>query len=136
MDFYTTQICAVKKPRTQAGHLHIGEVVRRTVEAKGLQKKWIASQIGTTDTNFSAMLTRYSLSTDQLERLGKVLNVNFFTIIAEEIQKLNAQHGLIENPSGASIAAEPQAEYNMKEIMDRMNEIENLIRETLAKKDK
>lgn len=135
MDFYTTEICPVKKPRTnQAGQLHVGEIVRRIVESRGLQKKWIASQIGTTDTNFSAMLSRYSLTTDQLERLGKVLGVDFYAIISEEMKRLNAQYGVLEPEPPTT--AEPESQYTIKDIMNRMAELETRFLETLAKQEK
>lgn len=136
MDFYSTEICSVNhKHHTGRKALHIGEIIRREIDAKGLQKKWVAAQFGTTVQNFSNLLTRYSLTTDQLERLGRILEVDFYAIISQELNKINQEYE-VSAPETTTASDGDQDPYSLKILMDKMADLESLVRESLEKQAK
>lgn len=63
---------------TDAGMPHMGELIRKHLEQKGIAGSWLAERLGIHRTSVYKMLRRPSIDTDTLYKISILLNYNFF----------------------------------------------------------
>ena len=67
--------------------VHIGEIIQKEVERQGLSEEFFADKIGTTRSNVYNIYKREHFDTDQLRKIGKVLNKNLLLLVANEMEE-------------------------------------------------
>jgi len=72
------------------GELHIGRKIREEVLRQNLSISEFADLINTARTNIYNIYDRASIDCKLLEKISVALGVNFFTILADDFDKSNA----------------------------------------------
>ena len=67
--------------------LHIGERIRKRMEEQQISIVWLAKHLSCSRTNVYKLLNKYSLDTEILAKISKLLDFDFFSLYSEEIQK-------------------------------------------------
>lgn len=67
--------------------LHIGELIRKRMEEQQISIVWLAKHLSCSRTNVYKLLNKYSLDTEILAKISKLLDFDFFSLYSEEIQK-------------------------------------------------
>lgn len=67
--------------------MHIGHEIREELRRQGRTVVWFAKQISCDRSTAYDIFNKPSMDTQQLARICKVLNCNFFVRIAQELQK-------------------------------------------------
>ena len=65
--------------------IHVGKLVLVKLKERGMKKAEFARRINKSRQNVQDILTRPALDTDLLSQISKVLDYNFFQILAEKI---------------------------------------------------
>lgn len=61
-----------------AERIHIGSLIKQTLDERGQSYSWLARQIYTDVSNVPKILKRKSISTDLLMRISLAMHTNFF----------------------------------------------------------
>ena len=69
--------------------IHIGKIIKTTLDARGQSYSWLARQINTDVSNVPKILKRGSLNTDMLFRISLAMKVDFFAYYSEQYRKKN-----------------------------------------------
>lgn len=101
--------------------IHVGKLVLVKLKERGMKKAEFARRINKSRQNVQDILTRPALDTDLLSQISKVLDYNFFQILAEKIN--------IDQPF--PIAMEEKASYSKPEKGAKLRNKEQF--QTLAK---
>lgn len=67
--------------------LHIGELIRKRMEKQQISIVWLAKHLSCSRTDVYKLLNKYSLDTEILAKISKLLDFDFFSLYSEEIQK-------------------------------------------------
>lgn len=67
--------------------LHIGKLIRKRMEEQQISIVWLAKHLSCSRTNVYKLLNKYSLDTEILAKISKLLDFDFFSLYSEEIQK-------------------------------------------------
>ncbi len=73
-----------------AEEIHIGSIIKRTLDERGQSYSWLARQINTDVSNVPKILKRRSLNTELLLKISLVLHTNFFVYYTDLYNKNNA----------------------------------------------
>ena len=63
--------------------IHIGKIIKATLDARGQSYSWMARQINTDVSNVPKILKRASLNTDLLLRISLAMDTDFFAYYSE-----------------------------------------------------
>ncbi len=64
-------------------NLHIGNIIKQTLDEHGQSYSWLARQINTDVSNVPKILKRQSLNTELLLHISLALHINFFTYYSD-----------------------------------------------------
>ncbi|MCU0418384.1 MAG: hypothetical protein MUC38_01905 [Cyclobacteriaceae bacterium] len=64
--------------------VHIGKEIERVYQQSGMKLSEFARRINTSSRNVYSIFERAEIKTDQLLKIGEVLNYNFFSLYAPE----------------------------------------------------
>jgi transcriptional regulator with XRE-family HTH domain len=111
--------------------IHIGNIIKKYLVEKGINKSELARRINTTPQNVYGIIKRKSIDTDLLQKISIELGFNFFIYFIPEISK------------GTLVLEEESGEYKVKSS-PKKQEVESLKKEveylkeinTLLKKKK
>lgn len=67
--------------------LHIGKLIRKRMEEQQITIVWLAKHLSCSRTNVYKLLNKYSLDTEILAKISKLLDFDFFSLYSEEIRK-------------------------------------------------
>lgn len=67
--------------------IHIGKIIQKEVERLKWSKDFFADQIGTSRSNVYTIFEREHFDTEQLRKIGKVLNKNLLLLVANEMEE-------------------------------------------------
>ncbi len=67
--------------------IKIGEIIRNEMKRQGMGHSQLAEKICTSRTNVYNIIKRDSICTEQLMRINRVLNKNFFALFADELNR-------------------------------------------------
>lgn len=67
--------------------LHIGKLIRKRMEEQQISIVWLAKHLSCSRTNVYKLLNKYSLDTEILAKISKLLDFDFFSLYSEKIQK-------------------------------------------------
>ena len=84
---YTGVTCAFFMEKN--ADIHIGKIIKTTLDARGQSYSWLARQINTDVSNVPKILERGSLNTDMLFRISLAMKVDFFAYYSEQYRKKN-----------------------------------------------
>ena len=71
--------------------MHIGTIIRQTMEQQGHTVSWLARQYGCSRVNVYKIFDKHSIDTQSLLRLSVILNYDFFALYQEELRNRQAQ---------------------------------------------
>ncbi len=60
--------------------IHIGREIERVYQQSGMKLSEFAKRINTSSRNIYSIFARKEIKTDQLQKIGEVLNYNFFSL--------------------------------------------------------
>ncbi|MBQ3656026.1 MAG: helix-turn-helix domain-containing protein [Bacteroidales bacterium] len=66
--------------------IHIGQIIEQEMQKRGCTKVWLAKQLYCHRTNIGNILKRQSIDTEQLLKISKILQVNFFEYYTQEYE--------------------------------------------------
>ncbi|MCR4561538.1 MAG: XRE family transcriptional regulator [Bacteroidales bacterium] len=66
--------------------IHIGQIIEQEMVKRGCTKAWLATQLFCHRTNIGNILKRQSIDTEQLLKISKILQVNFFEYYTQEYE--------------------------------------------------
>lgn len=66
--------------------IHIGQIIEQEMVKRGCTKAWLAKQLFCHRTNIGNILKRQSIDTEQLLKISKILQVNFFEYYKQEYE--------------------------------------------------
>lgn len=67
--------------------LHIGEIIRQKMLEQHVSVVYLARHLSCSRNNVYKLLSKYSLDTEVLMKISKLLNYDFFYLYSEEIRK-------------------------------------------------
>lgn len=79
--------------------VHIGNLIKKRVEEKGMNKSEFARRINTTSQNVHGIFKRKSIDTALLQKISEVLAFDFFqyyTPLLKEVKKLQEENQLLK----------------------------------------
>lgn len=66
--------------------MHIGNILRERLKEDGRSVVWLARELGCHRTNVYNLFEKYSIDTQQLQRISVVMGFNFFDLYCEETE--------------------------------------------------
>lgn len=66
--------------------MHIGHIIEQELQKRGCTKTWLAKQLYCHRTNVGNILKRQSIDTEQLLKISKAMEVNFFEYHIKEYE--------------------------------------------------
>ncbi len=66
--------------------MHIGHIIEQELQKRGCTKTWLAKQLYCHRTNVGNILKRQSIDTEQLLKISKAMEVNFFEYYIKEYE--------------------------------------------------
>lgn len=66
--------------------MHIGNILRERLKEDGRSVVWLARELGCHRTNVYNLFEKYSIDTQQLQRISVVMGFNFFDLYREETE--------------------------------------------------
>lgn len=99
--------------------IHVGKLILDKLRERGMKKAEFARRINKSRQNVQDILTRPALDTDLLSQISKVLDYNFFQILAEKVN--------IEQPF--PMAMEEKSPYQKKEKPRTKEQLQALSRQ-------
>jgi len=66
--------------------MHIGSIIQQKLKEQGKTVVWLAQELGCHRTNVYNLFDKYSIDTQQLQRLSVILHYNFFALYQEEVE--------------------------------------------------
>lgn len=72
---------------TQQPNIHVGKLIQATLKQQGRSVTWFSEQLCCSRTNIYLIYKKKYVDIELLVRISKVLNINFFQYIANEIAK-------------------------------------------------
>lgn len=79
--------------------IHIGNLIKKRVEEKGMNKSEFARRINTTSQNVHGIFKRKSIDTALLQKISEVLEFDFFqyfSLLQKELKKLQEENQLLK----------------------------------------
>lgn len=79
--------------------VHIGNLIKKRVEEKGMNKSEFTRRINTTSQNIHGIFKRKSIDTALLQKISELLDFDFFQYYSpfqKEIQKLKEENQLLK----------------------------------------
>lgn len=67
--------------------MHIGNILRERLREDGKSVVWLARELGCHRTNVYNLFDKYSIDTQQLERISVIMKFNFFELYREETER-------------------------------------------------
>lgn len=87
--------------------LHIGREIEIRYKESGLKLSEFAKRLNTSSRNVYDIFERSEIKTDQLERISKILNFNFFSLYQDTgVQETNVAYTRKEKNNSISIVVE------------------------------
>jgi hypothetical protein len=87
--------------------LHIGREIEIRYKESGLKLSEFAKRLNTSSRNVYDIFERSEIKTDQLERISKILNFNFFSLYQDNgVQEANVPYTRKEKNNSISIVVE------------------------------
>lgn len=69
--------------------IHIGKMIRKTLDEQGRKITWFAEQLNCDRTNIYKILQKQHLDAELLLRISKILNFDFFSYYSKDIKDNN-----------------------------------------------
>jgi transcriptional regulator with XRE-family HTH domain len=95
--------------------MDIGQMIKNRLRAEGISQEKAAKEIGISRPAFNEQLRRQYVSTESIYRLSLFLEVNLFTEIAEEYEKLHANNTVTQEQILEFIALGKKIENSLKQ---------------------
>lgn len=67
--------------------MHIGSILKQRLKEDGKSVVWLARELGCHRTNVYNLFEKYSIDTQQLQRISVIMKFNFFELYGEETEK-------------------------------------------------
>jgi DNA invertase Pin-like site-specific DNA recombinase len=67
--------------------VHIGQILKERLKADGKSVVWLARELGCHRTNVYNLFEKYSIDTQQLERISIIMHYNFFNLYYEDTER-------------------------------------------------
>lgn len=67
--------------------MHIGSVLRQRLKTDGKSVVWLARELGCHRTNVYNLFDKYSIDTQQLQRISVIMRYNFFKLYSEDTER-------------------------------------------------
>ena len=67
--------------------MHIGQILKERLKADGKSVVWLARELGCHRTNVYNLFEKYSIDTQQLERISIIMHYNFFNLYYEDTER-------------------------------------------------
>ena len=67
--------------------INIGEHIQQQVKAQGKTSIWLARELGCHRTNVYNLFDKYSIDTQQLQRISIIMHYNFFDLYCEDTER-------------------------------------------------
>jgi transcriptional regulator len=80
-------------------HIHVGKLVLEKLRERGMKKAEFGRRINKSRQNVHSILRRPALDTDLLSQISKVLEYNFFQVLAEKLDIEQSYPVLMEEKS-------------------------------------
>jgi len=77
----------------QQDELHVGGLIKKTLEEEGRSASWLAKKIHCKRDNVYKIFDRPSIDTVLLLRIGLVLKTNFFVYLSEYYRNISSTTG-------------------------------------------
>lgn len=107
--------------------LHIGKEIEQKYKESGIKLSEFAKRISTTTRNVYDIFERSEIKTDQLERISKVLNFNFFTLYQGStnlVEEPEARYYTSKSRNSVSILVELDGkDATLHQLIDRLTAI-------------
>lgn len=69
--------------------IHIGHIIKAELDKQGRKVSWFSEQIGKSKSATFALFNRASIDTNELSRISKILDVDFFRILSDNYSPEN-----------------------------------------------
>lgn len=69
--------------------IHIGHIIKAELDKQGRKVSWFSEQIGKSKSATFALFNRTSIDTNELSRISKILDVDFFRILSDNYSPEN-----------------------------------------------
>ena len=77
--------------RETAADMHIGSMIRQTMELRGRSVVWLAKEYGCSRVNMYKIFEKQSIDTQALLRLSVLLDFDFFELYRKELHQRMSQ---------------------------------------------
>ena len=67
--------------------MHIGNILRERLKNDGKSVDWLARELGCHRTNVYNLFDKYSIDTQQLQRISIIMHYNFFDLYCEDTER-------------------------------------------------
>ena len=67
--------------------MHIGNILRERLKNDGKSVVWLARELGCHRTNVYNLFDKYSIDTQQLQRISIIMHYNFFDLYCEDTER-------------------------------------------------
>ncbi len=67
--------------------MHIGKLIRQTLEEQGKTSVWLAEQLSCSRTNVYKIYERTTIDTELLLRISAILDYNFFALYTAKLEQ-------------------------------------------------
>ncbi|MBI4944890.1 MAG: helix-turn-helix transcriptional regulator [Bacteroidetes bacterium] len=115
--------------------MHIGKKIKEAVKRSGMSVTEFAAKINYSRRNIYSIFEKESVDTSLLTKISDVLGQDFFVHYSSDSKKYAAQHGRVEEPSGASEYSENRIRELLKEV-EYLKEINSLLKIQIEKLSK
>lgn len=107
--------------------VHIGQQIKSRVEQKGMSKAELSRRLNMSSTNVHKIFKRQSIDTGLLEKLGEVLDYNFFQFYTSGAGTLSDP--LIPYLSSTQVEQLRKENEELRKEINYLKEINQLLRE-------
>lgn len=66
-------------------NIHIGKAIKAELDRQGRKTSWFSQQLGKSKSATHYLFNKQSIETNDLKRISKILNFDFFRLLSENL---------------------------------------------------